>query len=135
MRKSIDFFNSWSYGMNIWIDYNDNGLFNETRTETDKGKFRVPTLRNLSFTAPYFHDGSAETLDEALQVFEAGGRVITKGINAGDGRKNIYKDKNITGYTLTNTERMDLINFLLSLDDSTILVNPQFNNPFVNKKN
>jgi cytochrome c peroxidase len=113
----------------------DNGLFTETGIITDKGKFRVPSLRNLSFTAPYFHDGSAETLQDALQVFEAGGRTINKGINGGDGRKNPYKDKSMSGYTMTTEERICLVNFLLSLDDSTILSNPLFHNPFQYQKN
>jgi cytochrome c peroxidase len=46
----------------------DYGRFNVTGKERDKFKFKVPTLRNISKTAPYFHDGSAATLEEAVQV-------------------------------------------------------------------
>ena len=44
----------------------DNGRFNVTRKETDRHRFKVPTLRNVALTAPYFHDGSRATLSEAV---------------------------------------------------------------------
>lgn len=109
---------------------NDNGLFHQSKRETDKGKFRVPTLRNLLFTAPYFHDGSAETIEEALSVFEQGGRNISTGIWKGDGTKNPYKSHLITGYKITDQQRIDLVNFLFSLSDSSVLSNPLFSDPF-----
>lgn len=109
---------------------NDNGFYHQSGRETDKGKFRVPTLRNLLFTAPYFHDGSAETIEEALAVFEQGGRNIPTGIWKGDGTKNPYKSHLITGYIITDQQRIDLINFLFSLSDSTVLSNPMFTDPF-----
>jgi cytochrome c peroxidase len=46
----------------------DNGRFNVTRKETDRHRFKVPTLRNIALTAPYFHDGSRATLDEAVRM-------------------------------------------------------------------
>ena len=46
----------------------DNGRFNVTRTERDRHRFKVPTLRNVALTAPYFHDGSLATLNEAVLV-------------------------------------------------------------------
>lgn len=44
----------------------DLGRFNVTGREEDRHVFRVPSLRNVALTAPYFHDGSAATLDEAV---------------------------------------------------------------------
>ncbi len=44
----------------------DNGLFNATRVEADRFVFRVPSLRNVALTAPYFHDGSVATLEAAV---------------------------------------------------------------------
>ena len=44
----------------------DLGLYNLTKKETDKYLFKVPSLRNISETKPYFHDGSVKTLDEAI---------------------------------------------------------------------
>lgn len=46
----------------------DRGLMNVTGHEEDRHVFRVPSLRNVATTAPYFHDGSAQTLDEAVKV-------------------------------------------------------------------
>jgi cytochrome c peroxidase len=46
----------------------DFGRYNVTRNESDRFVFRVPSLRNVEHTAPYFHDGSAETLTQAIQV-------------------------------------------------------------------
>jgi cytochrome c peroxidase len=46
----------------------DNGRFNVTRKETDRHRFKVPTLRNVALTAPYLHDGSRATLNEAVLV-------------------------------------------------------------------
>lgn len=44
----------------------DQGRFNVTGREEDRHVFKVPSLRNVALTAPYFHDGSAETLEEAV---------------------------------------------------------------------
>lgn len=46
----------------------DLGRFNVTKEETDRSKFKTPTLRNVSLTGPYFHDGSAKTLEEAVRT-------------------------------------------------------------------
>lgn len=46
----------------------DAGRFNVTKQESDRGVFRVPSLRNVALTPPYFHDGSAATLPEAVDV-------------------------------------------------------------------
>jgi cytochrome c peroxidase len=46
----------------------DYGRFNVTHNEADRFVFRVPSLRNVEHTAPYFHDGSAPTLSRAIQV-------------------------------------------------------------------
>ncbi len=46
----------------------DKGRFEATKKEADKHMWRVPTLRNVALTAPYFHNGSVKTLDEAVRV-------------------------------------------------------------------
>ena len=48
------------------ITAEDMGRFNVTGQASDKHKFKVPTLRNVELTAPYFHDGQAETLEQAI---------------------------------------------------------------------
>ncbi|MGH0031200.1 MAG: cytochrome-c peroxidase [Myxococcota bacterium] len=46
----------------------DPGRFAVTGNEADRGVFKVPSLRNVAQTAPYFHDGSVETLDAAIRI-------------------------------------------------------------------
>ncbi len=46
----------------------DSGHYNVTGSENDRFVFRVPSLRNVAITPPYFHDGTAQTLDQAIAV-------------------------------------------------------------------
>jgi len=46
----------------------DNGRFNETKVPADKYIFKVPSLRNVAMTPPYFHDGSVSTLPQAVHI-------------------------------------------------------------------
>ena len=50
-----------------WDNVKDPGRFSVTKQETDRMVFKVPTLRNIEKTAPYYHDGSVSTLDEAVR--------------------------------------------------------------------
>ena len=50
-----------------WPDQHDQGRFDVTKQETDRMMFKVPTLRNIAKTAPYFHDGSVPTLEAAVR--------------------------------------------------------------------
>ncbi len=96
----------------------------------NKGKFRVPTLRNIEVTAPYMHDGSVATLNDAVANYAAHGRNITSGPNKGDGRKNPYKDARINKIKLSKAEQEDVIAFLKTLTDEEFLNNPRFADPF-----
>jgi cytochrome c peroxidase len=46
----------------------DTGRYNATKAEGDRNMWRVPTLRNLTYTAPYMHNGAVKTLPEAVRV-------------------------------------------------------------------
>lgn len=106
------------------------GIFEITGEPGDMGRFRPPTLRNIALTAPYMHDGSIATLEEVLRFYEAGGRVITEGPFAGDGRSNPFKSGLVPGFTLTDEERADVVTFLETLTDTTFIENPRLSNPF-----
>ncbi len=108
----------------------DQGLYQLTKNEKDRGKFRVPTLRNLAFTAPYFHDGSVASLTDVIDIYAAGGRKITQGINSGNGIKNPHKHSTVSGFDISAADKINLINFLLSLSDSSFINNSQYQNPF-----
>ena len=106
------------------------GIFEITRQPEDLGKFRVPTLRNIAVTAPYMHDGSVATLDEVLDHYSAGGRTILNGPNAGVGADNPTKSFFLQGFEITAEEREDLIEFLNSLTDISVLSNPALSDPW-----
>jgi cytochrome c peroxidase len=50
------------------LTHADLGRYNVTKDERDRHAFKVPTLRNITLTAPYLHDGSVATLEEAVRV-------------------------------------------------------------------
>ena len=52
----------------------DTGRFKVTGVEADRYAFKTPTLRNVSETAPYMHDGSVPTLEAAIAHYESGGK-------------------------------------------------------------
>jgi cytochrome c peroxidase len=53
--------------MKPWPDQSDQGRYQVTKEETDKMVFKVPSLRNITKTGPYFHNGSVATLDQAIR--------------------------------------------------------------------
>lgn len=106
------------------------GLHHVTGNPDDMGKFRPPTLRNIELTGPYMHDGTIETLEEVIDHYADGGRLIETGEYAGDGTKNPHKSGLVSGFELTDQEKEDLINFLESLTDETFIHDPRFSNPF-----
>lgn len=106
------------------------GMIEFTGDPSDMGKFRTPSLRNVAVTAPYFHDGSAETLREVIEHYAAGGRTIADGPHAGIGSKNPNKDGLIVGFKASDKEIDDLIAFLESLTDQEFLTNPAYSDPW-----
>ncbi len=106
------------------------GLWEITGIPSDMGRFKAPTLRNIELTAPYMHDGSIATLDEVLDHYARGGRLISSGPYAGDGALNPNKSIFIVGFTLTPAERVDVINFLKSLTDWEFICEERFQDPF-----
>lgn len=106
------------------------GLYDMTGERRDMGRFKAPTLRNVAVTAPYMHDGSMATLDDVIAHYERGGRLIEEGDNAGDGRRSPYKSEFIRGFEITDEERADLIAFLHSLTDETVLQDADLSDPF-----
>lgn len=92
----------------------DSGRARITGLHSDYGKFRVPTLRNISLTAPYMHDGSMATLQEVLNVYMAGGMHPDN------------QDSLIRPFILSAEEQQELIDFLGALTDTTFVNDPAF---------
>ena len=109
---------------------NNTGLYEITGLPEDMGRFRAPSLRNVAVTAPYMHDGSMETLEDVVRMYERGGRLIEAGPYAGDGALSKLKSGFVAGFTLSDTERDDLIAFLHTLTDESFLTNPALSSPF-----
>jgi cytochrome c peroxidase len=101
----------------------DSGLFRITGIPEDFGRMKTPSLRNLSFTAPYMHDGRFKTLMEVIEFYNSG----TKNSPTVDPM--ISKNFPKGGLNLTPQEKIDLLNFLLSLNDSTFVKDWRFAAP------
>jgi cytochrome c peroxidase len=91
----------------------DPGRGKVTNRPEDTGAFKTPTLRDIARSAPYFHDGSAKTLEEAVDVM------------LGGGKENPYLDKkNLQPHKILPEQREDLLNFLRSLSVDCKLTKP-----------
>lgn len=94
---------------------NDYGRMRITQNKKDSLLFKVPTLRNLSYTYPYMHDGRFTKLSEVLQHY-------TSNV---DHNSNISKELQ-QPILLTPNEKVDLISFLLTLNDQSFVFNPNY---------
>jgi len=131
--EQVGFHNNGLYNLDASGAYpaNNTGLFDMTGQERDMGRFKAPSLRNVALTAPYMHDGSIATLDEVLLHYARGGRLITQGPNAGDGRLSPFKSEFVNGFELSDEERTNLLDFLAALTDESVLTNERWADPFV----
>ena len=82
----------------------DLGRYMVTKNPEDVGAFKTPTLREISRTAPYMHDGRFKTLAEVVEFYNGGGI------------KNPNLDNTIIPLELTEQEKGDLVEFLRSLN-------------------
>ena len=116
------FFNTGLYDVDGTGSYptGNQGLYEITGDDGDRGKFRVPSLRNVALTAPYMHDGSIATLAEVVATYSAGGRHVAEGEHAGDGRENPNKDVLVFPLDLDEGEQADLVAFLEALTDEQL---------------
>jgi cytochrome c peroxidase len=81
----------------------DWGRFGVTKFEADRGAFKTPTLRNVTQSAPYMHDGSEATLQEVVKFYDQGGRA------------NKWLSKEIKPLHLSDQDKADLVAFLEAL--------------------
>jgi cytochrome c peroxidase len=86
----------------------DLGRYEVTQDPADRWKFRTPTLRNITLTAPYMHDGSIGTLREVVEFYNRGGVASP------------LQDPRITPLGLKETEQDALVAFLESLTGSNV---------------
>lgn len=104
----------------------DGGRQGFTGQEADKGKFKIPNLRNIELTAPYMHDGRFNTLEEVLDHYNDH---IQDRPNVDVLIKAASNDCENCSLGLTDQEKEDIIAFLKTLTDKTFIENPKFSNP------
>jgi cytochrome c peroxidase len=85
-------------------EFADVGRYHETKVSTDTGAFKTPTLRDIAKTPPYMHDGHLKTLQEVVDFY------------AGGGNSNPYLDPEMKKIHLSAQDRLDLVEFLQSLN-------------------
>lgn len=92
------------------IQMSELGRLKVTKRLKDIGKFKTPTLRNISLTAPYMHDGSFETLEQVIDYYDKGGD------------PNRFIDPAIFPLHLTQQEKIDLVEFLQALNSTLLTI-------------
>jgi len=110
-------FNFTNYALEnngLYTEYADPGRFRLTGLETDRARFKVPTLRNVLLTAPYMHDGSLQTLERVVEHYNSGGKPHPN------------KSALLRPLGLTTSEKADLVAFLRSLTDESFVRNLKF---------
>lgn len=108
-------FTNYSFeNIGLYESYTDFGRYRVSLEESDKGKFKVPTLRNVALTAPYMHNGSMATLEEVIAHFQTGGH------------QHPNKSELVGKFVLSSQEKEDLIHFLHALTDSSFIHNKAF---------
>jgi cytochrome c peroxidase len=130
--REQEYFNNGLYnvdGQGAYPSHNT-GLKEFTGQPRDMGAHKAPTLRNIALTAPYMHDGSIATLEDVIDHYARGGRLITSGPHAGDGKLSPMKNGFVNGFSITADEKADLLAFLRSLTDSSFVTDPRFANPW-----
>jgi cytochrome c peroxidase len=96
-------FHNTGEGVGADGEFTDQGRFDVTKRDADRGAFKTPTLRNVAVSGPYMHDGKLKTLKDVVDFY------------AGGGNSNPYLDKRISAVQLSGRDRADLVEFMKSL--------------------
>jgi cytochrome c peroxidase len=98
-----DDFHNTGEGVGPDGEFTDQGRFEVTKHDSDRGAFKTPTLRNVAVSGPYMHDGKLKTLKDVVDFY------------AGKGNSNPYLDKRMSAIQLSGRDREDLVEFMKSL--------------------
>lgn len=98
---------------------NDEGHYAVTLNTADKYTFKVPSLRNLAYTAPYMHDGRFYTLAAVLRHY-------TSEVQDMPTLDPLLKQNGHPGIALTSTEQTQLLAFLQTLNDPSFIADKRF---------
>jgi cytochrome c peroxidase len=103
----------------------DGGVFKVSGVESDRGRFKIPSLRNIELTAPYMHDGRFETLEEVLDHY-------SEGIKNSENLDPILRDQGGSAmqFHIPASEKQAIIAFLHTMTDYQMISDPMFSSPF-----
>jgi cytochrome c peroxidase len=122
------FFNNGLDSVGSLDEFKDLGRFKVTGIQSDKGKFRAPTMRNIALSAPYMHDGRFQTLEQVIDQYNDNGFGV---VNEGAFLNNIGFPNGDGTYTGLNAyQKKAIVKFLHTLTDTTFIHNPDLQNPF-----
>lgn len=110
-------------GLDIEANITDIGREKVTMNPADRAKFKVPSLRNIELTAPYMHDGRFQTLEEVIDHYD-------HGIQISNSLDQALLATTDSGLLLTDQDKIDLINFLKTLTDQTLISDVKYSDPF-----
>lgn len=104
----------------------DNGLYDVTLRDSDRGRFKVGSLRNIALTAPYMHDGRFKTLLEVVEHYNSK-------VKKSPTLSTILRDQNgePIRLNLNELEKQSIVLFLKTLTDSSSLRHEKFSDPFM----
>ncbi len=105
-------------GLTMDPELNDLGRIEITQDSNDINKFKVPTLRNIEFSAPYMHDGRFKKLSEVIMHYNSG-------IEHSEGLAQELREE----MNLSSNDQVDLLAFMLTLSDREFIFNPDYGFP------
>lgn len=108
----------------LMLQYDDRGIASRTGQIQDEAMFKVPTLRNVSRTAPYMHNGMLKTLMDVVNHYSTGivdHKNLSLALKSGSSPKKM---------NFSQEQKEDLIAFLQTLNDDKIVNDPKFSDPF-----
>jgi cytochrome c peroxidase len=147
-------FTDEDHNIGLDVEYSDNGIGNISHNPADNGKFMMPVLLNVEYTAPYMHDGRFKTLEDVVEHYNSGiqahpnldlnlrdlGALSNLDplslLNALDKNNNSFIDpEEISQFpprrlNLSDAEKKGLVSFLKTLSDPSVFTDKKFSNPF-----
>lgn len=115
--------NYMNNGLDTDAEITDAGRMLVTNNPNDRGKFKVPSLRNIELTPPYMHDGRFNTLEEVVEHYNQ----VT---NSSTLDATFQQQLPYNGLNLSESDKAALVSFLKTLTDYKLISNSKLSNPF-----
>ncbi len=102
----------------------DSGRERITEFAPDRGKFKVPSLRNAELTSPYMHDGRFKTLEEVLDHY-------AQSVKESETLDPVLRQEGTLGIPMSGEEKAKIVAFIKTLTDRNFTSDKRFSNPFL----